>query len=64
MTLIEWISYFIIGISWVLVVGSLGGDFRALDKKNRIENFKIFFIVMIVTAICALLLYFIDLLAV
>ena len=61
MTLIEWISYFIIGISWVLVVGSLG---RALDKKNRIENFKIFFIVMIVTAICALLLYFIDLLAV
>ena len=61
MTLIEWISYFIIGISWVLVVGSLG---RALDKKNRIENFKIFFIGMIVTAICALLLYFIDLLAV
>ena len=61
MTLIEWISYFIIGISWVLVVGSLG---RALDKKNRIENFKIFFIVMLVTAICALLLYFIDLLAV
>ena len=61
MTLIEWISYFIIGISWVLVVGSLE---RALDKKNRIENFKIFFIVMLVTAICALLLYFIDLLAV
>ena len=61
MTLIEWISYFIIGISWVLVIGSLG---RALDKKNRIENFKIFFIVMLVTAICALLLYFIDLLAV
>ena len=61
MTLIEWISYFIIGISWVLVVGSLG---RALDKKNRIANFKIFFKAMIVTAICALLLYFIDLLAV
>ena len=61
MTLIEWISYFIIGISWVLYVGSLD---RALDKKNRIANFKIFFKAMIVTAICALLLYFIDLLAV
>jgi|TARA_B100001093_G_C26460410_1_gene856179 hypothetical protein len=61
MILIEWLSYFIIGISWVLVVGSfLGATDKKDSDKNRIANFNLFFIALIVTAICALLIYFIN----
>lgn len=61
MILIEWLAYIVIAISWVLVVGSfLGATDKKDSDKNRVAYFNLFFTALIVTAICALLIYFID----
>jgi len=61
MIIIEWLAYFVLAISWVLVVGSfLGLRDKKDSDKNRASNSNLFLTVIIVSAVCVFLIYIID----
>ena len=61
MYLIELLAAFIMGFSWLLLVGSfLGATDKKDSDKNRVSNFNLFFIALAVTAVCVFLMYIID----